>query len=244
MDQMRDYADDRLIHGCIHCNTGFEETRDHIPSKILLDPPYPVNLPVVPACFACNNSFAPDEEYLACLIECAIAGSTDPNQIQRPRVAHILRRSPALRSQIESAKSIIDGQIYFTAEEERVNAVILKLARGHTAFELSLPMRREPVSIMWWPVALMTEQEKETFDVADITNFFGEVGSRGMQRLQVAQVKLQSQAGETINVNLLVNDWINVQDGRYRYQAIHNNNGIQIKIVIAEFLACEVIWDT
>lgn len=243
MEQLRDYSDDRLIHGCIHCNTGLEETRDHVPSKILLDLPYPANLPVVPSCFACNNSYSANEEYLACLIECAKAESTDPERIQRPRVAQILRRTPTLRSQIESTKSIIDGHIHFTFEEERVNTVILKLARGHAAYELSLPIRREPVSLMWWPIALMTELEKEEFDAAHLTETISEVGSRGLQRLQVNEIKLQSPTGEIVNINLLINDWIDVQDGRYRYQAIYNNNGIKIKIVISEFLACEVIWD-
>lgn len=242
MDQLRDYADDRLLHGCIYCNVGGEETRDHVPSRVFLDHPFPDNLPVVPACYACNNSFATDEEYLACLIECAIAGSTEPGPIHRPRVAHMLRRSPALRSRLESAKSITDGQVFFTPEEARVKSIILKLARGHAAFELSWPLRDQPTSVMWWPVSLMTEQEKEAFDAAYVTPNLGEVGSRGMQRLLVTQVQLQSQAGQTSTFDLFVNDWVDVQEGRYRYLAIHGAEEIKIKIIISEYLACEVTW--
>jgi hypothetical protein len=134
--------------------------------------------------------------------------------------------------------------VFFIAEEARVKTVILKLARGHAAFELSWPLRQEPNSVMWWPVSLMTDQEKESFDAAYITPIFGEVGSRGMQRLLVSQVKLQSRTGQASTIDLLVNDWVDVQDGRYRYLAIHDNNEIKIKIVIAEFLACEVTWAT
>ena len=138
MDQLRNYADDRLIRGCIYCD-GSEETRDHVPSRVFLDSPLPENLPVVAACWSCNNGFSRDEEYVACLIESAIAGSTNPDHIGRPEIANILRRSPALRARIEGAKSCEDGQILFGFEPERVKNVLLKLARGHAAFELSQP---------------------------------------------------------------------------------------------------------
>jgi hypothetical protein len=48
MDQFLDLADDRLINDCIFCGAK-AETRDHVPSRILLDSPYPQNLPVVGA---------------------------------------------------------------------------------------------------------------------------------------------------------------------------------------------------
>jgi hypothetical protein len=110
MDQLRSYADDRLVNECIYCG-GSGETRDHVPSRVFLDPPFPENLPVVGACGLCNGGFSRDEEYFACLIESAVAGSTDPDHIRRPEVASILRRTPALRARIEAAKSFKDGRI-------------------------------------------------------------------------------------------------------------------------------------
>src|SRR5438105_2056850 len=35
MDQLKSYADDRLINGCVYCG-GPEETRDHVPSRVFL----------------------------------------------------------------------------------------------------------------------------------------------------------------------------------------------------------------
>jgi hypothetical protein len=52
---------------------------------------------VVAACSDCNSSFSQDEEYVACLVESAIAGSTDPDKIKRSGMANILRKKPALR---------------------------------------------------------------------------------------------------------------------------------------------------
>ena len=103
MDQLRDFADSRLLSGCIYCG-GPAETRDHVPSRCLLERPYPENLPVVASCARCNQGFSKDEEYLVCLIESALCGSTDPDKIKRPTVANILRNSPTLRARIESAQ--------------------------------------------------------------------------------------------------------------------------------------------
>jgi hypothetical protein len=242
VDQLRDYADSRLIQGCIYCDTGKEETRDHVPSRVFLDPPFPTNLPVVPACYTCNNGFAQDEEYLACLIECVLAGSTDPDCVQRPRVADILQKKMALRSRLEAAKSITDSRAFFTVEEARVENVVRKLARGHAAFELSLALRRQPTSLTWLPLSIMTDEERKSFETAHVTPLFGEVGSRGMQRLLVTQLKIKSATGRTSTVNVLINDWVDVQEGRYRYLAIDDTGGVKIKIVIAEYLACDVYW--
>ncbi len=40
MDLVKPFADDRLVANCIHC-AGDTETRDHCPSRMLLDKPYP-----------------------------------------------------------------------------------------------------------------------------------------------------------------------------------------------------------
>jgi hypothetical protein len=242
VDQLKDLADSRLLGGCIYCG-GEEETRDHVPSRILLDPPFPTNLPVVPACYRCNNGFSRDEEYLACLIECGIAGSTNPDSIRRTRIASILRRSPALRLRIEAAKSVVNGNTAFVAEELRVQNVLLKLARGHAAFELSSAFHHAPTSLMWWPMSIMTEEQRDSFDASHVTELLGEVGSRGMQRLLVTQVTLASPTGELSALNLIINDWVDVQEGRYRYLAIDHNAEVRIKIVLSEFLACEVSWE-
>jgi hypothetical protein len=243
MDQLSDYADDRLINGCIYCG-GYAETRDHVPSRILLDPPYPENLPVVGACQECNQGFSKDEQYLVCLLESVIAGSTDPDKIKRPSVARALKRSPALRSRIESGKKLVNDRIVFDVEEERIKNVMFKLARGHAAFELSQPCREEPDHFWCGPLESLPEDESEYFFVAHVQQLYGEIGSRNMQRMYVTEVRLRSESGEEAVFPVLVNDWIEVQAGCYRYLAIDDVGGVVIRIVISEYLACEVKWDT
>lgn len=241
MDQKRNLADDRLVNGCIYCG-GPEETRDHVPSLVFLDSSPRENLPVVWACSSCNNSFSLDEAYVACLIESVIAGSTNPDDITRPGVANILRRTPALRARLEAAKGSINGGTQFNVEPERIRNVVLKLARGHAAFELSQVCREEPASIWWYPLPLMTDAEREDFDASHVIGTFGEIGSRQSQRLFVTQVSLTSASGEQSMLGLVINDWLDVQDGCYRYLAIDEGGEIKIKILIREYLACEVTW--
>ncbi len=63
-----------------------------------------------------------------------------------------------------------------------------------------------------------------------------------MQRTMVTKVTLQSLKGKSKEMNIVVNDWVEVQEGNYRYLAIDDLGGVVIKIVISEFLACIVHW--
>jgi len=243
VDQLRDYADIRLLDGCIFCDAPSGKlTRDHVPSRVLLDRPFPQNLPIVSACETCNNGFSLDEEYLACLIDCCVAGTTDPQMLRREVVRRIMHDKPALRDRIERSRQVIGDKVHFALEPARVDNVIRKLARGHAAFELSTALRREPDSFRWWVIASMSEQQFEDFDAAHVHGLLGEIGSRSTQRMMVVTATLGSTEGGSVVVPLLMSDWVDVQQDRYRYVAVDDVNGFSIKIVIGEYLACEVQW--
>jgi hypothetical protein len=242
MDHLNNYADNRLIRGCMYC-AGSADTRDHVPSKCLLEQPYPSNLPVVGCCDSCNQNFSKDEQYFVCLIESVLCGSTDPEKIGRPSVAKIMQNSSALRQRIENSKTEVDGQIAFVPEIERINNVMLKLARGHAAFELSQPCRDEPDHFWCGPLSSLPQENREAFNSVHFQQVFGEVGSRSMQRLLVTQITRLSENGDQ-NEGMIINDWVDVQDDRYRYIAIDDMGQIVIRVVVAEYLACEVAWDS
>lgn len=209
---------------------------------MFLDPPLPSYLPVVGACRDCNNGFSLDEEYLACLIECVISSTTDPCRVGRERISKALQHSPALRAKLEAAKYQQDGRTHFSTEQERVERVLVKLAKGHSAFELNQPCSGSPSEIWYGPLISLTEEQREAYESTQVIQTYGEVGSRGMQRLLVTQVKLQSSSGETSTLDLVINDWVEVQEGRYRYHAADFGDEVRIKIIISEYLACEVAW--
>ncbi len=241
MEQLKDYADARLIQGCIYCGAS-ADTREHVPSKILLDKLFPTNLPVMPACVTCNNGFSKDEEYVACIISCMLSESTDPSKIVNIRTSKTLSRKPALRAQLEDAKYVQQGKVRFKVDEGRLVNIIRKLAVGHAAFELSKVLRTDPFHLNWWLVSSLKKEESDEFDASYVTELLGEVGSRNTQRLLVTEVVLQASDGELKKIQLLVDDWVDVQGNVYRYHAIETAEGILVKIVFSEYLACEVFW--
>jgi hypothetical protein len=191
---------------------------------------------VSPSCLHCNQSFSLDEEYLACLLECVIAGDVDPEKIERPRVARILRENPRLSSMLKQSRTVnSQGDIEWLADTARINTVLMKLARGHVAYELNEPRLEKPETFAYKPLAAMTSSEREAFedDVRDVGNepFWPEVGSRAMQRMMV------------VGNMVLDGGWLDVQEGRYRFYAFASNGSVVVRIVVREYLACEVIWN-
>ncbi len=116
---------------CLFCGK-IAETKDHIPSKNLLEKPYPNNLLTIPSCDYCNKSFSLDEEYfLNVLVEI----SDNPTLLAKKNfggnVHKARERSKGLKKRIED--SLIqgdDGKIYFQSETDRIKKVIEKNAFG------------------------------------------------------------------------------------------------------------------
>ncbi|GGH02658.1 hypothetical protein [Pedobacter zeae] len=125
---------------------------------------------------------------------------------------------------------------------ERVQNVMFKLARGHAAFELSLICGDTPDHFWCGTLSSLPPENHDIFNSVHFQEVLGEVGSRNQQRLMVIQMPIHSQNGEMHNVGMLINDWVDVQDNNYRYIAIDDMGVVIIRIVIAEFFACEVVW--
>ena len=192
---------------------------------MLLDQPYPENLPVVPACRDCNESFSLDEEYLACLIDCVLAGSASAAAVKREKIQRLLTEKPALAQRVANVREILEGQTYFRIEGERVRNVVLKLARGHAHYELSDPKLEEPTTVDFAPLVNFSARDREGFEYVNPPHLFPEVGSRALQRVVAS--------GMT--------EWIVVQPDRYRYLAIPGDK-VEVRMVLSEYLACRVVW--
>ncbi len=226
------FVDERLTGMCVYCG-GPPETQDHVPSKILLDEPLPSDLPVVEACKACNESFSKNEEYVACLVECAVSGSAVADEVGREKIRRVLAHSPALAARLRRAQ-VRDhtGNLTWEAETDRARDLVVKLARGHVGYELSLPQLEEPRHVGFVPFPLMTAQQRQEYDSPppDGLAYWPEVGSRAFDRA----VK-----GWPLRYD---NGWIDLQPGRYRYLVVQSE-GLIARMVLSEYLACEVVWD-
>lgn len=242
MEQLRSNADSRILNDCVYCGD-ISNTREHVPSKVFLDRPYPENLPVVGACFPCNNSFSADEEYVAAFIETVKADTTEPSKIGRKKIANLLERTPALKARIQNEIIYCNDRVMFGMEVERIKRIVVKLARGHAAFELSQPCRHEPSHIWWGDINTLSEEKRKDFCSDIIVGLIGEVGSRNSMRLMVVEALLKDPHSGSMNkVGFILNPWIEVQEGQYRYISDDSNDSIRIRMIIGGYFACEVIW--
>lgn len=237
MKHVEDTADRRQKSWCIHCGGWITEVvtnRDHAPSKVLLDEPFPANMPLMRVCQSCNSSFAKDEEYVAGFLGAVLSGSADPDAQVVERSARILRSNPALRLRIKNAKQVernLFGEetISWEPEHSRLEKVLVKNARGHAFYEISEPMLEEPSKVRFRPLETLDKTQTAVFEnVAWPNGFWPEVGSRMMTRFMT---------GEDLDEG-----WVIVQEGVYRY-AVIQTGGLLVRIVMREYLAAEIVWD-
>ena len=220
------YGDTRQVAFCLYCGRG-TETREHVPSRVLLDEPYPENLPVVGACEECNRGYSLDEEYVACLIECARVGSANPDLVEREKVRRILYRQPRLLKKIQKSVEKVDNSFSFTIDVERFQRVLLKLARGHFLFEQNEPTQESPSEFNFGLLQDLDDVSRTSFENIPLSKILPEVGSRAMQRMLI----IEDRSGSP---------WIEIQSNRYRY--LSSQTGV-VRLVLSEYIWCEIIWD-
>jgi hypothetical protein len=138
-----------------------------------------------------------------------------------------------LAARIKSCERRDDrGNLFWEPELDRVHNVILKLAKGHAAYEL-FPRWDEPEQLQVIPLTAMPQSDRDDFENAGSGELSGwpEIGTRAFMRACGAE-PFSDQRGP----------WIVVQPGRYRY-SVDENGGVLVRIVLAEYLACVVNWE-
>lgn len=246
MEFIEPLGDDRHYDVCVFCG-GPPETADHVPCRVFLDEPYPPNLPVVAACRECNGGTSLDEEYVACLIECLMAGSADPKQLCRAKVAGILEKKPLLAKKLSEAWRRAGGPGgSFVVENDRVRRVLMKLARGHAAHELDQIRPSAAVELAWTTFDMMESDARDRFEDPPPFATVPELGSRSTLRPRIVELVLAPVSDPQAVVKksfVLDHGWLEAQPGRYRYLAGLLESGHPVvRIVLSEFVACEAIW--
>jgi hypothetical protein len=228
--QWQDEGDSRNKGFCVHCG-GPEETRDHNPSKVVLAVPLPENLPVASSCQPCNAGFSNDEEYVACLLECVVAGHAEPERMARASVGRSIAANRRLQRDLLAARTEQDGQLIWNPDGARVRRVAVKLARGLIDFELNEPRLCEPEQVSIAPLMLLSEDARREFE-GELGGFalWPEIGSRAFHRLL-------GDHEDSFN-----NGWIVIQRNRFRYR-VTQEDGMRVRMVLREYLALDVIWD-
>jgi len=231
MDPKQLFYDKRLDFYCCYCGNINPNTTDHVPSKVLLDEPYGANLPTVTCCKSCNNSFSKDEVYFACILECIMSGSISKNKLNRDKIKRIFEEMPYLYKRICSSFIKTKNESFFKIEWDRFESIIIKLAKGHLKYECCETAFMKPSYISIKSINAMNESELSLFfDISENT-FLPELGSRAYKKVMINENK---------NLSII---WSIVQENVYAYRICYDNRGRTVKMLIRNYLACEVTWE-
>jgi hypothetical protein len=229
MIQLKNYADKRQTSLCAYCGeykTKF--TRDHTPSKVFLNKPYPNNLYVLSACFTCNNNFSFDEEYVAYWIAIALYKLNGIETNNYLKAIRAIERNEKLKKLFFGASLFVEDDLV-PIDERRLENILYKLSSGHILYHQNNPKYELPATINWFFLSSLSNSQRYAYEQEILVDVYPEVGSR--------TIMVMDQHGNTYY------PWIVTQEGVYRYLVAETENLQVVKIVFNEFLACEVLWN-
>lgn len=224
------YQDNRIAQYCIYCGETKNNSKDHVPSKCLIDKPYPENLPTVACCPECNNSFSKIEEYTSCLLEMIKKLKLQNYDYKiRDKIQTSLEFNTKLQYQI---KEEIKNS---TFNKTRIFNFLSKQAKGHIFYHFSIFKWNETPKIEIYTVLDLTDSEIKTFLNTPEREKIGELGSRDCYDV----LMVEDHDGNMIKSFYL---WNTVQEEQYEYLTYLERNQIVVKIIIGGFFLCKITY--
>lgn len=217
MIQRSEYGEGNPERICCYCGA-WADTVDHVPSKVLLDEPYPDNLPVVPCCKKCNEQFSHDEEYFAVLLECVRWQTFNQDEFKREKARKIVKHNPAiLKKARESVHPLLDGRFTIELDNMRLRKVLTKLIAGHLRFEgLDQLFLHDGFEIQLLQDIHSNREFYKEFHSPLFSELLPEVGSRALFSM--------------IESGCVGAPWFLVQPGMYEYCVAPDNSEVRIII--------------
>jgi len=213
---------------CIYCG-GRADTREHCPSKMLVSGLEDVNLPVLPACHACNNSFSTDELYTKYFIQ--YLEKWNKNTLP----------SNADSDEVNKREAFDDVNIFIDSNglkiSDRLKRTLVKFAIGHCVYESSEVIDTDSTRLatdvrcsakrMMDEYQWMSLQEPVLLDNRSLPG----MGSR--QYTEVFVIEHQYENGFVAGGAYL--NWIDIQPGIYSYIAfLDKDHEIVVNIIIRD----------
>lgn len=218
--------------GCIYCGD-IANTREHIPSKTFLNSPYPENLSTIPACYKCNNGYSKDEKYVSCFLD-VLKSCIYINHNLKDNTIRCLKDDIGLKKLIEEQIDIKNDHVYFSIDDNKIKRILVKLAKGHAAFELDyINFDDVKIDVKYDFIFNLSKEFINSFNNVVTYPVIHEVGSRAIYLIQ----DLDSGFAETIAL------WNIIQNQQYRYQVVNRQSSTIVKIVIFEFLYSEICFN-
>jgi hypothetical protein len=226
---------------CVYCGEK-SNTREHCPSKCFLKKPLPTDLPTVPACKKCNNSFSSDERYTKKVIDFLYMYYIQKDYSFNLPCKDDDRETKEAR---EAAQNFIIKP-YF---DERMANVFRKLAICHAAYEISVGFfcdewQGKPEYVSYVIRPMVGDETWKNLEYAEvIDDFLPEIGSRVFGNIYVIQLNAQDiDKAQQTQINVCLLDWTDIQNGYYKYQAFLREGKIFVKIIFYDFLYVEVVF--
>lgn len=146
-----------------------------------------------------------------------------------------LGNNPQLKYKIENEIIYrMEKGLGYKIEMNRLDNILIKLAKGHAAFELSeYNFDKYSISIKTFSRDQVSREEWNIFNGVEELTYAHEIGSRSIDNIYIIENSYKPVA---------VIDWNIVQEGRYKYLSTINNEKIIIKIVLNEYFAALINW--
>lgn len=223
---------------CIYCG-GIADTREHCPSKMLVSELGEINLPVLPACFSCNNGFSEDELFFKTYIDYVKIWHSGYSLPESSDVQNSIEKES-----LSQVKKFIETK--GSAQNERVKRILIKLAIGHATYELSEDLsfgHGWKASLVQYLVKSMVDKESWNLlqkPVEVRTEPLPEIGSR--QYTDIMIIDECSSTSSFQNHAFLM--WQDIKEGIYSYIAYNTDyEGIVVKLIIGDIFFARISFE-
>lgn len=215
---------------CVYCG---EEatTREHLPSKVFFEHRDQIDFSILPACKKCNNNFSYHEKYLACYIEFLKSKIYNKDYKIRESIKNTLLKDHFIANKIKNQFKQISGMKYEVSQDtESIEIVLMKLAKGHMAYEMNEIFLDEPKHFSYKFLHDMTKKELLAFNRPVVSEIIPEIGSR------LTEYLILTEDGKVLY------PWRTISEGEYRFMNFTDKKHSGVKFVINEVLFCKVMW--
>ena len=231
---------------CIYCGN-LADTREHSPSKVFLHKPYPNDLPVLPACKRCNNSFSDDELYSEVYIDSLKYISGVSKELTLENKERLYKSFAYYDAQCDYYSYLETGEI---PSREKTKKIFVKLALCHSIYELLEGYAKENSTFELKSIEYFYRFEKSDKEIKEFLmpimmndKVLPQLGSRAYENIQVLEPVLKSLSDEsTQKIQLVIMLWTIIQENEYEYVAWIDNDEINVRIAIHDFVFINVTF--
>ena len=195
---------------CIYCRANVANSREHLPSRVFLDTPYPEQYSIVPACEKCNGGFSADEVYVSSFIDKLRSTLSNNEFLLRENTIATINHDKELAKILNEQIRTENGRILVNYVPESFSKILIKLAKGHLCQEQDRFIKSDCLvecNFKFKPD--LSEDEIYHFEELPLADKASECGSDFTHGLLIVEdIGFPSQ---------IFVPWNQVQDGNYRY---------------------------